>query len=310
MVAKKKPGKSLVAWEEKLAQYAEEASASEERAAGKVVSLQGGIMSLSGAEFEDNRIEAVIIDHVKFNAYYGGEKFDPANPQPPICYAYAHGKDEMVPAAKAIEPQSGDCDSCPHNEWGSAETGRGKACKNLRRLALISADDVEDLENAEPIYVNVPVTSVAEFSAFVDKLHKTTKRPPFSFISEVKTVPDKDSQFKLKFKALEQFDDAEIFEKLIEKKEEVAEAITWDYAARAEEEAPQRRGGKVQSGKGAKAGKAQPGPAARRGRQQAEQEEEAPVPQRRRAAPAAEAPARGTKVQRGAAAARPQRGGR
>jgi len=256
--APRKTGKGLIEWEEKLAVYAEEAADSEQVGSGKFISLQGGIMSFNGATMDDNMIDAVVIDHMMENAYYD-TKFDADNPQPPACYAYGRKEKEMAPHEKAQNPQGGaggKCEGCEFNEWGTADTGRGKACRNTRRLALISAGDLDDIENAPVAFLRLPVTSVAEWSAYVHKLQETMKRPPFSFVTNIKLVPDKKSQFRVLFKVQEKIDDAETFEALIAKRASVESQLFAPYAEAREEEAPPPRRGNKAAPKKAPAKKA------------------------------------------------------
>jgi hypothetical protein len=42
--------------------------------------------------------------------------------------------DAIKPYVKS--PQNHDCISCPHNQWGSATKGRGKRCRDAKRLIL------------------------------------------------------------------------------------------------------------------------------------------------------------------------------
>lgn len=52
------------------------------------------------------------------------------------------------------------CDRCPLNQWGSGKQGRGKACKEMRRLLLIPAG-----QNF-PALLSLPPTSVANWDNY------------------------------------------------------------------------------------------------------------------------------------------------
>jgi hypothetical protein len=63
-----------------------------------------------------------------------------AEPEAPDCYSM----DGKRPALASTSPQSSLCASCPHNAWGSKTTANGqqvKACSDLKRLAVVAADD-------------------------------------------------------------------------------------------------------------------------------------------------------------------------
>ena len=52
------------------------------------------------------------------------------------------------------------CAECPQNAWGSGKEGRGKACKEMRRVFLMTP------ENALPIQISFPPTSIGTFDNF------------------------------------------------------------------------------------------------------------------------------------------------
>jgi hypothetical protein len=94
------------------------------------------------------------------------------------------------------------------NQWGSAEKGRGKACKNVRHLALIPAvNEASEVEGAELAVLKLPVMSVANWSNYVDKCAALYRRPPLGMITVVSTVPDAKSQFRVVFNAADKVND-------------------------------------------------------------------------------------------------------
>jgi len=52
------------------------------------------------------------------------------------------------------------CASCPQNAWGSGKDGKGKECKEMRRIFLMTK------EIALPIQVSFPPTSISEIDNF------------------------------------------------------------------------------------------------------------------------------------------------
>jgi len=76
----------------------------------------------------EKEIVGVIVDHHPVNAYWA-DKYAGAN-NPPDC-ASMDGKIGV--------DQDGNrqpCNSCQLNEWGTADDGRGKACKNTHRVYI------------------------------------------------------------------------------------------------------------------------------------------------------------------------------
>jgi hypothetical protein len=58
----------------------------------------------------------------------------------------------------------GECFSCPLNQWGSAEGGTGKACKEKRMLFLLRANDLL------PIVIQAPSTSIQTVKKYLLRL--------------------------------------------------------------------------------------------------------------------------------------------
>ena len=167
-------GKALVPYDAELAKFAKAADATEAHVGGggQFIKTRGGVLEFQGAEVPGNAMNVVVTDHVLENNFYG-DKYDPDNPQPPICYAFGRTDKEMVPHEEAADPQADSCAECPWNKFGSADKGRGKACKNQRRLALIPEDGLGDLENAETAYLKIPVTSGKAWAGYVRSLDET-----------------------------------------------------------------------------------------------------------------------------------------
>jgi hypothetical protein len=132
------------------------------------ISIKGGKFSL-GETILTSPIRVVVVDFALENAYYK-EKWDPNNIASPVCFALSLGDVDggrsMVPDSSSPEQQNDKCETCDQNKFGSAETGKGKACKNSVRLALLEADTT-DPEQASIAFLRCPPTSVGGFSKFV-----------------------------------------------------------------------------------------------------------------------------------------------
>jgi hypothetical protein len=243
MAKKKAAGTSLVKWDAELAKLAGAATETEKNvgAGGNMIKLQGGRLQYQGAEIPENKMRVIILDHVLHNAWYKG-KFNSAVPQSPECYAFARVEEDLAPHEKSPEPQNEQCKGCAMNEWGSADTGRGKACGNKRRLGLISESDLEDIMGAEVAYLHIPVTSVKGWAGYVRQLDELLKRPPLAVITEITVIPDNDTQFKVLFKMVEQIEDGDKIGELIEKAKTVAKEIMFPYPEFTAPAEPVKRG--------------------------------------------------------------------
>lgn len=200
-VPAQKQSTAVTNWEEKLSQMAktsveQEASVS----TGAFINTRGGQLSHNDQPIADNRLECIVVDAIIENCYYEDD-FDPDNPMPPVCYAFGRDDAEMVPHPEAPNKQSETCATCPMNEFGTAPRGKGKACKNIRRLALIPAKPLEEeaIEKGEVAFLKVPVTSVRGWAAYVRTLEALIHRPPLGVVTEISTVPDPKNQFKMLF---------------------------------------------------------------------------------------------------------------
>lgn len=200
MAFKKSTSKELVNWEQELANEAEIAAKNEQKSGGAYLSARNGQLSFQGNPIAGNKLDVIILEHVYENAYYPG-KFDPNNPSSPVCFASAKKEVDLIPSSEDCDDvQNETCEGCPQNEFGTADTGRGKACKNSRKLSLITADSLDDIENAQVALMNLPATSVKAWATYVQQLALTVKRPTYAVITQISVVPDVKTQFKIGFK--------------------------------------------------------------------------------------------------------------
>jgi hypothetical protein len=226
-----KKSTAIVKWDEEMAKYASQSAAIADSigTGGKFISFKGGKITFDGGEVPGAKMNCVILDHVLENAFYTG-KYDSKNPASPVCFAFGVDQKEMAPHEDSSDPQHETCKGCEQNEWGTADTGKGKACKNIVRLALVAESDLEDLENAELAYARVPVTSTKSWAGYVKQLESTLHLPPFAVVTELSVVEDDGDQFHIVFKLSEKID-PEHGEALIAKHEAAHEAIDFPYQA-------------------------------------------------------------------------------
>jgi hypothetical protein len=187
----KKPASKVVKvnWEDKLAEYAKQTADSETVAAGTFASIKDGL-HIGGNRMADDQAEVVVLDYICENNMYKGA-FNPKNPQPPTCYAFGRKEEELVPHEKAqgywdeesetfIKPES--CAECPMNEWPESGEG-GKPCKNMRRVAFISAnglDTAEAVEGADLVQLKVPPTSLKPWKQYIRAVAQSNGHPMFA----------------------------------------------------------------------------------------------------------------------------------
>jgi len=193
--------KDVTNYDEELAKLAQLAT-KVERAETSTIGLKAGIITYNKEPCAGNVLDVIIIASTHANLYYE-DGYDPENPKNPVCFAYSPDPDEvpMKPHPKCSKPQSEFCETCWANKWKSdPKGGKGKACKNIRRLACVpSKVEVDDIPTAEIAAVNLPVTSGPAWSTYVNKLATLFRRPPLGVITRLGTVPDVKTQFKVTF---------------------------------------------------------------------------------------------------------------
>lgn len=241
----------IATWEEELAKQAEVAASMEQASGGgQFFSTRGGQLSWQDTPMLNNEMAVIILDHIFETVYYEG-RYDPDTPQSPVAFAFGRDQDALRWHENSDPEFAGQlCSESEVCEWGSADTGKGKAARETRRLAMIPAgqfsrggefeliEDVDHYENTTIGFMKLPVTSVKGFANFVRQVAGALKRPPFGVIARVAVVPDAKTQFKVTFEALEKVPD-EFMPAIMQRREEAMGIIDFPYQ-RDEEEAPRR----------------------------------------------------------------------
>lgn len=226
-----KPQNTAVAnWQEELAKLAVQ-TAEAEKPSGNWVSFKNGILSIGGNPMKGNKVEGSIIHSVFENQWYK-ERYDPNNPTAPHCYALSETDDDLKPHPDSAEPQSPTCAECPKNQWGSDPGGgKGKACKNVRRLAMIHRSDleVEKVSKAEVAVAKLPVTSVKNWSTYAHQIANVLKMPPLAVITEMSVEPDAKTQFQVNFSLVDKVEDNAVLQALLNKRRDVTALIFAPY---------------------------------------------------------------------------------
>ncbi len=141
----------------------------------RVKMLHGGaaLFQFENTEETMKEFRALLI-HVEPSRVYWKEAMGTGDGKKmPDCFS----RDLMAPESQIKEPQSTKCTGCPHNEWGSevkddGTSGRGKACKEIRRLFFIPEG------HFTPHWMSVPPSSLRELSKFMTTVRdKGFKKP-------------------------------------------------------------------------------------------------------------------------------------
>jgi len=247
-MTKKDEDKNLpVNWEEQFAKEANEVAALE-RPAVAGIGFRGGIMTYAGNEIPGNSITGIAIAYTVEHAYYSG-KWDADNPVPPDCFAQALPQDagrdgaNMVPHSNVLAPVSSGCAGCSNFEWGSGNEGRGKACKEIRKIAFIPynpGDTAEMIATAEVGMAKIPVTSVKHWKKYINTVNALFQRPPWGVITTMTCKANANTQFVIGFEADGKVADDSILAALNARIPSVNELLLtpYTYEDEEEEEAP------------------------------------------------------------------------
>lgn len=251
-------GTAMEKYKKKMAAAADD-YASEEKQGGSFITTRGGILKYGEEELPGNEMLVIVLDAVHENTYYEG-KFDPEVMLPPLCFAFGRSEKEMEAHENVPDPgdegaddsyfelqsDTGMCEDCPHSQWGSADTGKGKACSNRRRLAIIPAgrfvptgkrketemevfEDPSDFRDGEIAFLKLPVTSTKNWAKYVHKLNADHQAPPFAAITHVYLEQDAKTQFKVCFDLIEVIDDEDILDILFARNDEAKGQIIRPY---------------------------------------------------------------------------------
>lgn len=162
---------------------------------GQLGALPSNKISTRGKKFTlpngqaGEEIEVVIINFAWFMVNYPGV-YNANNPQQPNCFAVGYENPmsgDLKPHENAAEPQGENCKECPKNQWKSAPSGNGKACKNQRRLIVLPPDADE---TSEPMTLYVSPGGLKHFDAYVSRLSAEHNMLPVQVVTKISFDPD------------------------------------------------------------------------------------------------------------------------
>ena len=141
---------------------------------GKVFTFKDGdeskLITKPGEDTPAPALEVVILDvgpstDMKLNSrVFYIKKYEEGVNAKPDCMS----EDGVSPHADSVTPQSKSCQLCPHNVKGSGDTGKGKACRSSKRLAIATPDALD-----KPMMLRVPGDSLMAFSDYLVWMKKS-----------------------------------------------------------------------------------------------------------------------------------------
>lgn len=257
----------IVSYDEEWAKQAAAYAETEKLRGGSFLSIRGGKLSIKEGddtiEMPGNQACVIVLDSIRENNFYTAAWNPDSDPVPPTCYAFGRSEEEMAPhetmrASEYFQPQHEQCQGCPQNEFGTADKGKGKACQNRRRLALIPAgfytprkgsrdfdleifNDLQSFESSDVVYIKVPPTSVKEWIKYGAQVGAKFSRPPWGVITRLYVEPHERFQQQVKFEMLDKVPD-EFMQAVMARHDQAQSSIIQGYLppeAREERTRPQ-----------------------------------------------------------------------
>lgn len=185
-------GQELAKWEEELANAADA-----DEAIAKGMGVGNGIKSIgtSGGHFTVDDEDAgtvmrvIVLGQLIEHAFYTAG-YDPDNREIPVCFAFGTDSEEMAPHDESEEKQNDICATCPMHQFGSADKGRGKACKQQYKLLVLPEDALENgIDESQARIMKVYVTSGKAWAPYVSNLAKVVRKPTWAVITEIEIKP-------------------------------------------------------------------------------------------------------------------------
>lgn len=138
-------------------------------------------------------LTVVVVDFVSANIFHD-RPYKEGEYSPPACFAAGLDvNDRLVPSDKSPDKQAESCAKCPNNEFGSK--GDGKACKNVRKLALVAGmGDDAGKADSEMWLLEVSPTGGNAWDAYVSMVRTQYNVPPIGVVTDVFFDPTSDFQ--------------------------------------------------------------------------------------------------------------------
>lgn len=106
-------------------------------------------------------IEVVFVSSAtNFSKVFYASGYTDGSKDKPTC----HSENGVAPANDAQEPQAKKCAACPHNAFGSSNTGKGKACSDTLRMAIAAPDAINDA-----MLLRIPPGTLKNIAAYADE---------------------------------------------------------------------------------------------------------------------------------------------
>ena len=178
--------KALQDYERQLMEEAEAIKQTLSQPTANKISTRGKMFTLPDGTTNPGPMQCVILDWISFNSFYEGV-YDQANPASPVCWAIDRVVENLKPSEACPKPQFEQCAGCPQDQYGSGQ-GKGKACKNTRRLIIAPVDATLE---TPLMTLEVSPSAIRVFDTYVRLIQRTMSTLPIRVITSIGFDPTK-----------------------------------------------------------------------------------------------------------------------
>lgn len=109
------------------------------------------------------------------------DSYEDGSNEKPDCWS----TNGVTPDAAAPHKQSKTCATCKHNVFGSSRSGKGKACQDSKRIAVVPAEDTSGEAWGGPMLLRIPPASLKELPALQNKLNAVGGIPYYAVVTRL-----------------------------------------------------------------------------------------------------------------------------
>lgn len=153
------------------------------------------------------KVDVVVAMTAFENAYYDSP-YIKGETSAPGCFAVSLSGEDMTSHETSPNRQHKKCDDCKNAQWGSALVGKGKACKNGRRLVCLGVNSDGSVDHTQVAVLKLSPTSLAGWAKYAKTVAITQALPTWAVITTLSFDPEETyPKIISTFKGLVQTDD-------------------------------------------------------------------------------------------------------
>lgn len=178
---------ALVQYEEQLKRELAGLRDNVETPSSNRISTKGKLFTMPGGRSDPGPMLAIVLDFIALNQYWS-TPYNANTRVPADCQAINRVIKELSPDP-ALSPklQHANCKDCPRNQWNTGPNGKGKACKNERKLLLVAPDFNE---KSEPMTLIVSPTGTKHWDKYLRDLASDHGVLPVQVITQIRFDPN------------------------------------------------------------------------------------------------------------------------